>query len=380
MKRRIAVGVVSLALCLGGLVFTQAGAATKTVRASGGSVSFIATVRNSKICEWSSSPKIAGFNITVTCSSGRVSRSARFNANATTQVKRYTITLTAKGATTGVTRWTVNEAGRVPPTTTTTATTPSSGYYVSLGDSYAAGISGVSGSSSSDVGGYATQVVTDLAPNHELTLENFGCSGASTTSMMTIVGCSNYIDYPGSVTYPTMTQLAAAISFIDAHRGQIGLITITIGGNDLIQGATYASIAANIAKISKQLRAAAGESVPIIGLSYPDPDLAEWLSGPSGVAIAEASVTTFQQVLYPAWEAAYASSNATFVDIAAATGAYTPFTQLVNDPTYGEIPYAVSQLCMLTGDCANNVNVHPTPAGYTLIAQQIVLAYLKLVS
>jgi lysophospholipase L1-like esterase len=378
MKRRIAVGVVGLALCLGGLVFTQAGAATKTVRASGGSVTFIATVRNSKICEWSSSPKIAGFNITVTCISGRVSRSARFKVNATTQLKRYTITLTAKGATTGVTRWTVKEAGRVPPTTTTTATTtPSSMYYVSLGDSYAAGIPGDSGS---DVGGYATQVVTDVAPNHEFILENFGCSGASTTSLMTFVGCSNYIDYPGSVTYPTMTQLAAAISFIDAHRGQIGLITITIGGNDLIQGATYASIAANIAKISAQLRAAAGKSVPIIGLSYPDPDLADWLTGPSGVAIAEQSVTTFQQVIYPAWVAAYAKSNATFVDIAAASGAYTPFTQLVNDPTYGEIPYAVSQLCILTGNCANNVNVHPTAAGYTLIAQQIVLAYLKLVS
>ena len=99
MKRRIAVGVVSLALCLGGLVFTQAGAATKTVRASGGSATFVATVRNAKTCEWSSSPKIAGFNITAKCISGRVSRSVRFKANATTQVKRYTITLTAKGAT-----------------------------------------------------------------------------------------------------------------------------------------------------------------------------------------------------------------------------------------------------------------------------------------
>src|ERR1035438_2908386 len=232
MKRRIAVGMVSLALCLGGLVFTQAGAATKTVRASGGSVTFIATVRNSKICEWSSSPKIAGFNITVTCISGRVSRSARFNANATTQVKRYTITLTAKGATTGVTRWTVNEAVGVPPTTTTTptTTTPSSGYYVSLGDSYAAGAPGDGGN---NVGGYATQVVTDVAPNHDLILENFGCGGATTTSLMSVIGCPDGGEPPGGVPYQTMTQMAAAISFIDAHRGQIGLITITIGGNDL---------------------------------------------------------------------------------------------------------------------------------------------------
>ena len=120
MRRRIAVGVVSVALCLGGLVFTQAGAATKTVRASGGSLTFTATARDAKTCEWSSSPKIVGFNITVKCISGRVSRTAKFKANATTQVKKYMITLTAKGATTVVTHWTVKEASRVPPTTATT--------------------------------------------------------------------------------------------------------------------------------------------------------------------------------------------------------------------------------------------------------------------
>jgi len=119
MKRRIAVSIASVALCLGGLVVAQAGAATRTVSASGGSVTLTAWVRNAKTCGWSSSPKIAGFNITVKCISGSVSRSARFKANAATQVKRYTITLTAKGATSGVTRWTVIEAGRLPPTTTT---------------------------------------------------------------------------------------------------------------------------------------------------------------------------------------------------------------------------------------------------------------------
>jgi len=120
MRRRIAVSVVSFALCVGGLVFTQAGAASKIIRASGGLVTFTATVRIAKSCEWSSSPKIAGFNITVKCISGRVFRSARFKANDTSQVKNYVITLTAKGSSNGVTRWTVKEAGRVPPTTTTT--------------------------------------------------------------------------------------------------------------------------------------------------------------------------------------------------------------------------------------------------------------------
>jgi len=99
MRRRIAVSIASVVLCLGGLVVTQAGTAIKTVGASGGSVTLTATVRNAKTCGWSSSPKIAGFNITVKCISRSVSLSARFKANATTQVKRYTITLTAKRAT-----------------------------------------------------------------------------------------------------------------------------------------------------------------------------------------------------------------------------------------------------------------------------------------
>jgi hypothetical protein len=120
MKRRIAVSIASVALCLGGLVVAQAGAATKTVSSSGGSVTLTATVRNAKTCSWSSSPKIAEFTTTVKCKTGSVARSARFTANASTQMKRYTITLTAKGATTGITRWTVEEAGVVPPTTTTT--------------------------------------------------------------------------------------------------------------------------------------------------------------------------------------------------------------------------------------------------------------------
>lgn len=274
-------------------------------------------------------------------------------------------------------------ANSIPPTTTTTSTTttttptpaPTSGYYLSLGDSYAAGFLGTGGNN----GGYATKIVTDVAPNHELTLKNFACSGASTTSMITVNGCPAGSEAPGGVAYPNTTQLAAAIDFIEAHPGQIALITITIGGNDLLQGAAWTAIAANIANIAFQLRTAAGSSVPMIGLNYPDTVLADWLSGPSGETLAEESVTHFQQTINPAWKAAYAASNGAFVDIDAASGGYTPLTQLVNDPPYGEIPYAVAQVCILTAMCSAS-NVHPTDAGYTLIAQQTVLAYLSYLS
>jgi hypothetical protein len=123
MKRRIVVSIASVALCLSGLVVAQAGAATKTVSASGGSVSFSASVRNAKTCGWSSSPTITGFAKTVKCKTGTVSRSARFRANTSTTAKSYAVTLTVRGKTTTVDHWKVTQAVETPPTTTTVAAT-----------------------------------------------------------------------------------------------------------------------------------------------------------------------------------------------------------------------------------------------------------------
>ena len=115
MKRRIAVSIASIALCLGGLVVAQAGAATKTVSASGGSVRFAATVRSATTCHWSSSPSIPSFTTTVKCKTGTVSRSARFTANTSTTAKSYAVTLTVRGKTTTVDHWTVKQAGSPQP-------------------------------------------------------------------------------------------------------------------------------------------------------------------------------------------------------------------------------------------------------------------------
>jgi hypothetical protein len=122
MKRRLAICIASVVLFLGGLVVVQAGAATKTVSASGGSVTFTTAVKNAKTCGWSSSPKIAGFTATVQCKTGTVTRSARFKANTSTTAKSYTITLTVRGTSSGAqtVHWKVIQAGKKPPTTTTT--------------------------------------------------------------------------------------------------------------------------------------------------------------------------------------------------------------------------------------------------------------------
>ena len=66
-----------------------------------------------------------------------------------------------------------------------------------------------------------------------------------------------------------------------AHRGHIGLITVSIGGNDVTACATQANpiscvatavsgITKNVTGLAVALRSAAGPGVPLIGLTYPD--------------------------------------------------------------------------------------------------------------
>jgi hypothetical protein len=105
-------GILRFTAAVGPGVVVQAGAATKTVSASGGSVTFTAVVKNAKTCGWSSSPKITGFTATVQCKTGTISRSAKLPANTATMAKSYTVTLTVRGNGIAVTRWKVNQAAR----------------------------------------------------------------------------------------------------------------------------------------------------------------------------------------------------------------------------------------------------------------------------
>ncbi len=107
-------------------------------------------------------------------------------------------------------------------------------YYVSLGDSYSVGYQPDRGSTP----GYTVVV----AKATRLTLVNFGCGGATTTSLVSSLGCPDVLPHTvGGVTYPSTTQEAAALSFLNAHKGHIGLITVSIGGNDVTACASQAN-------------------------------------------------------------------------------------------------------------------------------------------
>lgn len=259
-------------------------------------------------------------------------------------------------------------------------------YYVSLGDSYSVGYQPGIGATP----GYTVYV----AKHTGLTLVNFGCGGATTTSILGAVGCPDVLPHTaGGVSYPTTTQVAAAEAFLTAHRGHVGLITVSIGGNDVTGcalqsnpigcvGTAVKSITTNVTALARDLRAAAGPKVPIIGLTYPDVFLGGYVHptnppAPGVLTLAKLSVVAFKDLINPALSKAYASASGSFVDVTKATGAYTSLTRTVKTAQYGVIPVPVATVCALTWFCAQG-NIHAKTPGYTLEGKLIVARYHRM--
>jgi lysophospholipase L1-like esterase len=274
-------------------------------------------------------------------------------------------------------------AGLVGISGTAQAAAKAPTYYVSLGDSYSVGYQPGLGSTP----GYTAVV----AKATRLTLVNFGCGGATTTSLISAIGCPDVLPHTaGGVTYPSTTQAAAAEAFLSAHRGHIGLITVSIGGNDVTGCATQANpiscvstavadITKNVSSLAVALRAAAGPRVPLIGLTYPDVILGGYVyptqpPNASLLSLAKLSVVAFRSLINPALTKAYASAQGSLVDVTKATGAYVPLTKTVRDRPYGTIPAAVASVCRLTWFCAQG-NIHATTKGYTLIGKLVVARF-----
>lgn len=172
------------------------------------------------------------------------------------------------------------------PSTTLPSTRPASSpatptgnrVYVALGDSLAAGYQpgrGVDGATA-----YPARVREHLGD--DVTLVNLGCSGEQTGSMIRGSRC----------TYDAGSQLKEAVQVLQEHRGRVALVTIDIGGNDVMWCARIVTavdrrcveqgqsrVEANLPVILRDLRRAAGAEVPIAVLRYYNPYLAAHDSG-----------------------------------------------------------------------------------------------------
>ncbi len=277
-------------------------------------------------------------------------------------------------------------AGLLAVPSTAQAASKSPTYYVSLGDSYSVGYQPGLGATP----GYTAFV----AQKTHYTLANFGCGGATTTSLLSTIGCPDKLPHTaGAVPYPTTTQAAAAEAFLTAHKGHIGLITVSIGGNDVTSCAAKANpiscvasavttISSNVSTLATALRAAAGPRVPLIGLTYPDVILGTYVyptqpPTASRISLAKLSVVAFRSLINPTLTKAYGSAGGVLVDVTAATGAYTSLARTVRLRPYGTIPVPVASVCTLTWFCSQG-NIHATTKGYTLIGRLAVAKFVAM--
>jgi lysophospholipase L1-like esterase len=264
-------------------------------------------------------------------------------------------------------------------------------FYLSLGDSYSVGYQPGMGATA----GYTAVV----AKKEHMTLENFGCGGATTSSVLTAIGCLESGFGPvaafDAVPYPSTTQEQAALTFIAENPGRVGLITISIGGNDVTSCANAGSIGAIetcvtaadalistdvgslVAALDSALSTAGDTTAKVVGLTYPDVILGDWVypAGSADTNLARASVAAFDALINPTLSAAYGASN--FVNVTqapyktATAGVDTPLTTTQKDGPYGVIPSAVAEICKLTYFCALG-NIHANDKGYKFIGGLIV--------
>jgi len=267
---------------------------------------------------------------------------------------------------------TVKSAAAKPP--------PPASYYLALGDSLSQGVQPDAAGASVETGqGYPDLLYATLLDSRPaLRLVRLGCPGETTQTMM----------HGGICHYSAGSQLAAATAFLRAHRGQVFLVTIDIGANDLEDCGNRPSLpqlascigqlpkaTANVAAILAGLRAAAGPGVRIVGMNYYLPALAEWRSGLLGRATAQLSeklAVAYDDLL----KRAYGQAGITVANV---FGAFetTNFGDPVTVPGIGPVPRNVARICQWTWECApppRGPNQHANAAGYRVIADAILAA------
>ena len=243
-------------------------------------------------------------------------------------------------------------------------------YYLSVGDSLAAGVQPIG--DPDDLfrtdRGYAEQLLQTARSRYpKLSLEKLGCPGETTTTM---------ID-GGICAYDHGSQLDEAVAFLRGHRQFVAFITIDIGANDFpCQAAEcipagVGTIQSNLPTILAKLRDAAGPGVPIVGMTLYNPFLANWLTGPQGQVIAQASATQLMGPVNQVLRGIFVAGGARVADIEEAFSS-NDFAMQVDLPGAGTVPLNVARICMWTWVCAPapyGPDNHANEAGYGAIAR-----------
>jgi lysophospholipase L1-like esterase len=240
---------------------------------------------------------------------------------------------------------------------------------VALGDSLAAGYQ-PGGAELRDTAYPALTASRLEAAGGDLTLQNLGCSGETTTSLVK----------GGKCDFAAGSQLEQAETLLTGS-SDVALVTIDIGGNDLLRcvkggaqidtacvKAGVGTVKKNLPTILKRLRAAAGSDVPVLVLGYYNPWLAaKALNQPvKGVDAAAKAYTALSTAI----ESAARTSGTTFVglDQAFSTNDTTPTT--INGRS---VPKNAAQICTLTNICTA-ADIHLTDEGAATVARVLAKA------
>ena len=254
-------------------------------------------------------------------------------------------------------------------------------YYVSLGDSYAAGFQP---GFVTTTDGFVYQV-PGLARRrgYDLQVVNYGCVAASTATMLSGSGCAGSFLGPGAAPF-TRSQVVEAAEFIRANRKKVALVTVSIGGNDFYWGCmnaadpagcvrpTLATMKVNISAAARQLRQAAGNRPVLVGTTYPNMMLGAWVNpgGAEAQRRARRWVPVFRKLINPALKESYAAGRGTLADVTAVTGGYGDMKAMEALASYGLVPKPVADACRATWYCDKG-DPHATRAGNRTIARLV---------
>jgi lysophospholipase L1-like esterase len=247
-------------------------------------------------------------------------------------------------------------------------------YYVALGDSLSrGGQPNANGKTGPTNQGYTNDLFhTEKKKFKNLHFVNLGCPGETTTTM--IKG--------GTCGYAAGSQLAAAVQFLNSHRGHIAFVTIDIGGDDVggctpgqnfqaCLNAADTTIQTNLPRITRKLRKATGRKVPIVGMTYYDPYVASWLAGKPGQKAAASSQPLVKTVNKDI-ASAYRAKNFEVAPVANAFHSYESLTKKKKRYHHQEVPVPVAVICKKTWMCAAppvGPDIHCNASGYLKIAK-----------
>jgi lysophospholipase L1-like esterase len=258
-------------------------------------------------------------------------------------------------------------------------------YYLALGDSLSTGWQPTAtGGAANTTQGY----VNDLFAYEQkyvkgLTLVQMGCPGDTTTSLLTGNG-NNAVAKAFKCNRAGGSQLKAAVAFLKAHhiKGEVPLITIDIGANDVDGCASASDVAscvtaalgtinANLPKILTALRKAAPAGTKFATMNLYNPVESLYLQPTTSPLqpLGLASVPLLQQV-NGAIQGDAASAGFKVADVATAFDSYDTTTMVTWNGV--SIPKSLALLCAWTWNCTPppvGPNIHANQLGYGVIAQ-----------